>query len=142
MKVQPVGPMLRVGQWLAALVGALNCVLVPALFAEQNAFPLPGLYFIQIVLVGLGVLGVVAAQPEKGSTWLAWPWAAAGVMLAFVILGGFSIGPYLIPAFLAFVVTGVLVDRPSGGAMARHVGLLLVAAVIQAAVMIMATLIT
>jgi hypothetical protein len=142
MKEHQLGATLRVGQWLAALIGALNCVLVPALFAEQNAFPLPGLYFIQIILVGLGVLGIVAARPRKGLPWLAWPWAAAGVMLAFVVLGGFSIGPYLVPAFLAFVVTGVLVDLEGGGAMARHAGLLLVAAVIQAAVMVMGTLIT
>ena len=50
------------------------------------------------------------------------PWLAAGVTLAFVILGGFSIGLFLIPAFIGFVITGVFGDLQAGGAMGRHVG--------------------
>jgi len=56
------------------------------------------------------------------------------------VLGGFTIGLYLVPAFLAFVATGVLVDWQAGGAVARHLGYLLIATVAQAAVMSMITL--
>ncbi|MBP8950684.1 MAG: hypothetical protein KBG73_17695 [Candidatus Promineofilum sp.] len=56
------------------------------------------------------------------------------------MLGGFTIGLYLVPAFLAFVATGVLVDWQAGGAVARHLGYLLIATVAQAAVMSMITL--
>ena len=129
--------------WIAAVVGAVNCVLVPLLFAQQQdrLFPLPGLYFIEIALVGVLVLVFVAVGGglKARRRWL--PWAAAGILLAFVVLGGFSIGPFLIPAFLAFALVGILADWPDGGAMARHAGVLLVAAVAQAALMLLATLI-
>lgn len=129
--------LMRAGQWLAALVGAINCVLVPAVFAQSQRplFPLPGLYFVQIALLGVLVLAFVAARPQLKGRWAALPWLAAGIILAFVILGGFSIGLFLIPAFLAFVATGVLVDLQTGGPMSRHLGYLLLAAVAQAALM-------
>lgn len=129
--------LLRAGEWLAALVGAINCVLVPAVFAQsqRHLFPLPGLYFVQIALLGVLVLAFVAARPQLKRRWAALPWLAAGVVLAFVILGGFTIGPFLIPAFIGFVITGVLGDLQDGRAMGRHLGYLLVAAVAQAALM-------
>jgi len=127
----------RAGEWAAALIGAVNCILVPAAFApsQSTLFPLPGLYFVQILILGLGVLAFVAGRPNVKPRWLALPWVAAGLVLAFVVLGGFSIGPFLIPAFLAFVATGVLVDLQTGGPMGRHLGYLLLAAVAQAALM-------
>ena len=81
------------------------------------------------------VLLFVADRPRLGARWNALPWAVAGITLAFVILGGFSIGFFLIPAFLSFTTTGVLVDLQTGGAIAGHLGFLIVAAVAQAALM-------
>jgi hypothetical protein len=128
---------MRAGEWIAALIGAVNCILVSMLFARSAGadFPFPALYLIEIALVGVLVLMFVAARPGLKGRSSALPWVAAGIMLAFVVLGGFSIGPFLIPAFLAFLVTGILVDWPPGGAMARRAGVLLVAVVVQAAIM-------
>ena len=119
----------RILEWLAAVIGAANCVIVPLLFAQPGGrdFPFPGLYFIEIVLLGVAVVLYVALRS-----------AAAGIILAFVILGGFSIGYFLIPAFLAFTFVGVVADRQTGGPIARHFGLLLVAAIAQAAFMLLA----
>ena len=127
----------RVAEWAAAVIGAVNCVLVPLLFAQQGSsdFPFPFLYFAEIILVGAFVLIYVATRAGRKAQWRALPWVAAGIMLAFVILGGFSIGFFLIPAFLAFSITGILVDLQTGGAMARHFGLLVVAAVLQGGLM-------
>ena len=129
----------RLLEWIAAQIGAINCIYVPAAFVQpaQSNFPLPGLYFIEIALLGLLVLGFVAARPRLGGRWDALPWIAAGIMLAFVILGGFSIGFYLIPALIAFTVTGMMIDVETGGSMARHLGLFFVAAVAQGAVMVL-----
>ncbi len=144
MKVQWPSQAAGVGEWVAALIGAVNCVLVPAIFAQSQGdlFPFPGLYFVQLALVGVLVLAFVVARSRPKTRWPALPWVAAGIMLAFVVLGGFSIGPFLIPAFLAFLVTGVLVDVQTGAALARHIGLLIVAVVIQGALMALAILIT
>lgn len=133
---------LRVAEWGAAAIGAVNCVLVPLLFAQQGGsdFPFPFLYFMEIVLVGPFVLIYVATRPGRKAQWQALPWVAAGIMLAFVLLGAFSIGFFLIPAFLAFTITGVLVDLQTGGAIAGHPGFLIVAAVTQGALMALLTL--
>ncbi|HMT20220.1 MAG TPA: hypothetical protein PKE20_03070 [Promineifilum sp.] len=110
-------PMMRVLEWVAALVGAANCVIVPLLFAQPGGrdFPLPGLYFIEIVAVGVLVAIFVALRPRLSPRWNAIPWIAAGIILTFVILGGFSIGLYLIPAAIAFAVTGFSLTRKRWG---------------------------
>jgi hypothetical protein len=132
----------RLLEWTAALIGAMNCLVIPALFAQSGAFdfPFPLLYFIEIIVLGVLVLGFVALRPRLSARWRALPWIAAGIILPFLILGGFSIGFFLIPAFIAFVATGLLVGWQAGGLEARHLGYLLLVAVIQAAVMILAVL--
>jgi hypothetical protein len=132
----------RLLEWTAALIGAMNCIAIPALFAQSGAldFPFPLLYFIEIVITGVGVLVFVALRQRLSTRWQALPWIAAGIILPFVILGGFSIGFFLIPALIAFCATGLLVGWQAGGLEARHLGYLLLVAVIQAAVMILAVL--
>lgn len=126
----------RLFEWIAALIGAVNCLFVSIVF-WQGDFPAPALYLIEIALLGLFVVAFVAARARLSTRWNALPWVAAGILLAFVILGGFSIGFFLIPAFLAFAIVGVLADTMDHRAMARHFGFLLVAAVAHAAVMLM-----
>ena len=127
----------RAGEWLAALVGAISCILVPALFAQSGAdFPFPALYFIQIALLGVLVLATVVFRPRPAGRWGAIPWVAAGILLAFVVLGGFSIGFYLIPALITFALVGILIDRQSGSGVGRDIGLFVVAAVVQASVIL------
>ena len=135
---------LRVLEWLAALAGAITCTIVPLLFARPGGwdFPFPGLYFIEIALVGVSVLGYVALRPRLYRVWDAIPWSAAGIILAFVILGGFSIGPSLIPTLVAFLAVGILAGMQSGTLAAQRLGILLVAALAQGATMLLATLIS
>lgn len=132
----------RLAEWIAALIGAVNCILVPFGFAQagNRDFPLPALYFIEIALLGVLVLAFVALRPRLGRRWNALPWAAAGIILAFVILGGFSIGFYMVPALIAFIAVGALANAQSGGFAVNHVGLFLVAAVAQAALMLLLVL--
>lgn len=134
-----VNRLMRAGEWLAAVIGAVNCILVPALFAQWGGmdFPFPALYFIEIVLLGVLVLGYVALRPRLDGRWQALPWVAAGILLAFVILGGFTIGPFLIPACVAFAAVGVLGDLQTGGLKAQFVGVFLLAAVLQGAAMVL-----
>jgi hypothetical protein len=46
----------RLLEWTAALIGAMNCIAIPALFAQSGAldFPFPLIYFIEIVITGVG----------------------------------------------------------------------------------------
>jgi hypothetical protein len=125
--------------WLAALVGAATCIILPLLFSQGGRdFPLPALYFIEIALVGVLVVIYVALHSRLTRRWRVLPWIGAGIVLAFVILGGFSIGFYLVPALLAFVAVGALADWQGDGLMAQHLGYLLLAAVVQGALMLIA----
>lgn len=133
---------LRLLEWLAAIAGAINTLVVPLLFAQPQGrdFPLPGIYFIQIALSGLLVIIYAAFRPRVSPVWGIVPWAAAGIILAFVILGGFSIGPYLVPALIAFLAVGILASMQTGAPVAQRFGIVLVAAVAQGATMLLATL--
>lgn len=126
----------RMLEWIAVLIGAANCIVVSVAF-WQGDFPFPALYLIQIALLGFFVAVFTAMRPQLGTRWNVLPWVAAGILLAFVILGGFSIGPFLIPAFLAFTIVGLLVDAQTHGSISRHAGLLFVAAVAQGALMVL-----
>ncbi len=64
--------------------------------------------------------------------------------LAFILFGLFASFPidlHLLPATIAFVVVGLLVDWQAGGPIAWRLGVLLVAAVAQAAVMAVVALV-
>jgi hypothetical protein len=58
-------------------------------------------------------------------------------LLAFVILGGFSIGFYLIPATIAFLLAGFLLNRIEKGPFSKSIGLFLITAILQATLMVM-----
>ena len=120
-----------------AMAAAINCAIVPILFAQQRPlFPLPGLYLIEIAMVGiLGLAGSLSSGTFP-PFWRAFPWLAAGVLMAFVALGGFSIGFYLIPATIAFLLAGFLLNRSEKG-LAKYIGLFLLMAILQAALMVM-----
>lgn len=132
----------RIGEWVTAVIGAATCLIVPAMFLQAGGeFPLPALYLLEIAVVGLLVVYFVFIRHQVSERWGIVPWIAAGIMLAFVILGGFTIGLYLIPALIAFAALGVLIDWEAGGlSIARNLGLLIVAGVAQGVVMIGATL--
>lgn len=130
----------RIAEWLLAIVAVVNCIVVPFLFIQNQStlFPLPGLYFIEIALSGvLGLISVVIEHDEN-SPWHMVPWIVAGILLAFVVLGVFSIGFFLIPATVAFLGVGILGDRRLDRRMVYHVGLFLVAAAVQATIMLTA----
>lgn len=126
----------RIAQWLLAILGAVNCIVIPMMFASQTPlFPAPGLYLIEIALVGvLGLVSVVSEYHDH-PRWQMVPWLAAGILLAFVVLGGFSIGFFLIPATLAFLIVGVLENRRAERGLVHHLGLFVIAAVVQGAIM-------
>jgi hypothetical protein len=97
---------------LLALFGALACLVIVILIwqvvsAQQPMWPLPGLYLIQVVAVSIaGMFGALRGDSSGGAV----IWAVVGVFIAFVVLGGFSIGPSFIPVVLAFALAGILLD--------------------------------
>jgi hypothetical protein len=135
---------MRTIEIILAFAGAFICAAVSILFAASQAsagaglWPLPGLVFVELVF--LGQLGLLAAAREAGIANQVWgyvPWGVTGVLTSLVILGGFSIGPFLLPAALCFLMVSLISlprwrvrTLPSVGlavltALAQSVGLLL-----------------
>jgi len=130
---------LRLLEWVLAYFGAAVCLAVVTLFANQqldDLWPLPSLYFIEIALLGLlGVASRAGDTKPVGAAWGAVPWGVGGALLSFVILGGFSIGPFLVPAMLAFWLAGAAADLRQRRSLARHFGLAMISALLQGALM-------
>ena len=128
---------LRGCEWFFALFGAVVCVGVAIGFASQQShdlWPAPGLYFLEIILLAL--LALFSRVADVGAVkrdYSLITWLAGGALLAFVILGGFSIGPFLLPAMLAFWLAATLGDLRQQRPIPAHLALTLVAAVFQAA---------
>ena len=134
------GYFLRSVEFGLAVLGALDCVGVAGLFTStqlgQQLWPLPGLYFVEISLLGITAFLAVARNGSQfASRWSALPWIAAGILATFFVLGGFSIGPSLGPGMLAFLVAGILQDIRQRGDWPRHFMLFMLAALLQGGLM-------
>lgn len=128
----------RGSEWIFVLLGAVICVGTSIVFASQQAselWPTPGLYFLELIfLVLLALMSRVAniGFIKVGSSTV--DWVVGGVLLAFVILGAFTIGPFLFPAMLAFWLAATIGDIRLKHPVLSHLALSLVAAVSQAAI--------
>lgn len=119
----------------ASYLGAMVCVLAPLAFAnmQQEMWPLPGLYFAEVALAGL-IAAALAA--DHGPPAILTMWIISGVMLAFTYLGAFSIGPFLAPAFLLFLIAALLKSWGDRQALGRGLLSLAAAALAQGALML------
>ncbi len=121
-----------------AILGAVACLVITiaiwvSVSVQQSMWPLPALYFIE--LPALGILSAFTLF-RGGPSGRIITWAAAGIFLAFTILGAFSVGIFYLPIFLIFAVTAVSLTVRNKQPLAAGLGIFLIAAVAQAAVML------
>ena len=133
-------------EWVFSILGAINCTVIPVIFTYSlsslsegliGLWPFPAIYFLEIVLFGLGCLVSVAKNsPERGSAWNFLPWVSAGGLLAFVILGAWTIGFFLIPAMLFFIGVGIVADIRKKDNLALHFIFFIASAMVQAIIVL------
>lgn len=124
---------------LLAVLGAVICLTVTVIIwwsisAYQGIWPLPGLYFIE--LVALSMLSTVVFIYGRRRIRII-PWISAGVCMAFAILGAFSVGPFYLPVAVIFAVISIISDIRNKQSLPAHLGICLAAALIQAALMLL-----
>jgi hypothetical protein len=121
----------RVLTAVGALVALAATVLDwRAVGAQQVIHPLTVFYFVEAPgLAWAGACGVF-----RGSTAL--PWAMAGALFGFCVIGGFSIGASYLPADVLLGLAVLWRDRHAWRQLPGRVGLALLAAVIQAVMML------
>lgn len=123
---------------ILAILGALAClgITIPiwlSVAANQSMWPLPGLYFIEIVAVS--ILSALAVVRGLGRAGLA-SWVAAGILAAFSILGALSVGFFYLPAAIIFGLLALYSDVRQKRPILAHLGLGALAALAQAALML------
>jgi hypothetical protein len=126
--------------WLFAVIAAFICILVAGGFSASqfpDLWPFPGLYFIELVILAVvGVISRASGNWAKHSIATSIPWINAGILLSFVILGALSIGLFLFPAMLAFLISGIFADLNQARKMPVHAGVAIIAALVQSGLVI------
>jgi len=124
---------------IAAVVGLAACLLLTAYIAvtvgqQQPIWPLPGVYFVEVVLLAAAAAWGIWVATPGGS---AQAWAAVGAMLGFAVIGGFSVGLYYLPIVALLGLAALWRDRSWGWRrLPLHVIVTLVAAWAQATLML------
>ena len=120
----------------AALIAAIISVMVWGAISRQQAmWPLPDLYLVEMPAVaGLAALAVSGGWERRAEV----VWAATGVLLGFSLLAGFSIGFFYLPCVLLLAAAGVKLDWANWRRLALHLGLAVLWAAAQAALMLAA----
>jgi hypothetical protein len=120
------------------ILGTAICLVITVLVWQwvsslQAIWPLPGLYFVEIpavcaVAAGLFLLG--------GATGRAAVWSSAGILIAFSLLGAFSVGLYFFPVAVIFIIAALIADVKAKRSLFVHLAVYLAAGLVQGALML------
>ena len=129
----------RLERILAILAAAL-CLIITLLFwfsisNYQNIWPLPSLYFIELVAISFISTFIFVRGDPLGSLIT---WSAAGVITAFSILGAFSIGLFYLPIALLFTAVSITWDVRNKQHLTAHLGIFFIAGIVQSVLMFIA----
>jgi hypothetical protein len=137
----PIASLRNLERVLAA-AGAAVCLVVSVrtwllLRAVQPMWPLPDLYLLETAAAGMaGGWAVLSSAPRQAALRGMLIWITIGLLMTFVILGALSIGFEYAPAALLFVIAAVASDRRQSQNSGIHLGIGLLAALAQAALML------
>ena len=120
-----------------AILGAVFCLIITiilwlSLGAHQNMWPLPALYFIEMVVLSI-ISAFIFVRGDPRDQFITW--GTAGVIGAFSILGAFSVGFFYLPVALVFAVLSVTSAVRNKQRIAAYSGIFLIAGIAQSALM-------
>lgn len=104
-----------------------------AVSGYQPVWPLPGLYRVEMIVASVIAFLVVFWEDWFSATKV---WLMVGVLLAFVILGGWSVGPLFLPATWMFAIVRIGWNGRRAQDWLRSLGACAMAFVIQASLMV------
>lgn len=123
-----------------AILAAVLCLSLTILFwlslsSYQAMWPLPALYFIELVALSiLSAFMFVRGDPRGPFL----TWGAAGVIGIFSIFAAFSVGFFYFPFALIFAIISVTSDVRNQKHIPAHLGTFLIAGIAQLALMLAA----
>jgi hypothetical protein len=121
-----------------AVLAALVCLIITIIIwmsvsAQQPMWVLPGLYLLEMLVVSV-VSATSFFIPDPRTIFIAW--GAAGTLIAFSILGAFSVGFFYLPIAITFAIISVTRDIHNKHPLAAPLGVFLIAGMAQAALML------
>jgi hypothetical protein len=113
---------MRAVEWVAAVLGAAICLLGaigtansqvqmsgPGESVYRALWPMPGLVLIEWGLLGLlGLVSVALSNLLRDAAWSLGTWAVTGALFVLMLVGAFSIGPFVMVAVLCFGLSAAL----------------------------------
>ncbi len=133
---------IRTLEFILALAASAICLIVCVyvwlvLRAQQPIWPLPGLYLLEMLAVSfLGLWSIGSNETRLSRLRGFLTWVTVGILFAFVVLGVLSVGFLFAPVAVLFTIAAILSDHRQGHSLVAHLGIGLVAAVAQAALML------
>ena len=123
-----------------AVLAAVVCLIITILLwssvsANQTMWPLPALYFIEMVAFSM-ISAFIFVRGDRRQQSIVW--GTAGVMSAFSILGALSVGFFYLPVALTLAAIAVTSDVRNKQHITAHLGVFLIAGITQVALMLAA----
>jgi len=128
----------RYEQVVAVLAAAACWILCWKLWASlaayQDVWLFPALYFIELTaLTVVCAAGYLLRVPSRAKI----AWGAGGALMAFAVLGAWTVGLYFLPLAVVLLVLGVGTDRREGRNTLAHLGVAGIACLGQAALILL-----
>ena len=125
---------------ILAILAAVVCLAITLVFwftisPYQSMWPLPGLYFVEMVSLSFISTFIFVRGDPRGSLMT---WVAAGVLSAFSFLGALSVGCFYVPVALMFSVISLTWDVRNKQNRPARLGIFLLAGIVQSALMLAA----
>jgi len=125
---------------ILAILATVVCLTITLVFwfsisPYQSMWPLPGLYFVEMVSLSFISTFIFVRRDPRGSLMT---WVATGVISAFSFLGAASVGCFYLPVALMFSVISLTWDVRNKQQGMTHLGIFLIAGIVQSALMLAA----
>jgi hypothetical protein len=125
---------------ILAILAAVVCLIITLVFwfsirPYDSRWPLPGLYFVEIVSLSFISTFIFIRGDPRGSLMT---WVAAGVMSSVSFLGAASVGYFYLPVALMYSVISLTWDVRNKQNRPARLGIFLVAGIAQSVLMLAA----
>ncbi len=122
---------------ILAVLASIVCLVITLIFwssisTYQSMWPLPGLYFIEMVVLS-AISSYTFLRGDPRGSFITW--GAAGIISAFSIVGAFSVGFFYVPVALMFGVISILWDVRNKQHLLIHLSVFLLAGIMQSVMM-------
>jgi hypothetical protein len=125
---------------ILAIMAAVVCLAITLVFwfsisSYQGMWPLPGLYFVEMVSISFISTFMFVRGNPRGSLMT---WVASGVFSAFSFWGAASVGFFYLPVALMFSVISLTWDVRNKQNRPARLGIFLIAGIVQSTLMLAA----